>query len=564
MWTQKKSLLGLELCEQHDIDEEELVETWTAFSAMHLGYTAPTVVTLQRMEKEFLLKKPGQGRTSTASNNRPSPSQADSQKKGNGAKSTKNLPLPSGYTTPQRTKPGLHDVETSPTYFSPASYSPAIITPSRKPAPEASGSGKVLCELGATSDVDWNGTGSARVTQLPTGCEVLASTQPYMYEPLHVSRAVLCDRTEQFGNRIVTKNKLPDVTPLNEPAAEEVMVVGRVACDAEDSKLTASSVVLVGATEREEVSVSLQKLPSYSLFTGQVVAFKTLNQSGKQLVPTELYSSVFPPEPEQPISLTGQGPLQIVVASGPFTHSDAMTYEPLHALITYVKLHKPQLLILIGPFIEDGHQSVQNGILDSTFESFFYNLLEEMLQNLEGLKVHVVLVASEKDAHHHKVYPTPPYTLPPTYKKSATVTLTMASDPCLLSVDGFVLGITSTDVLMHLGRCEVASQGTDRLGRLASHVLHQATFYPVYPPAPQLSLQLELWEKYAQLPVKPHILILPSDLRSFLKEVEGTIIVNPERLAKGVGSGSFARFEVHQPSTETPFPKCVNAQVMKI
>jgi hypothetical protein len=47
---------GIDLCTEHEIDEEELVETWTAFSAMHLGYTAPTVETLARMEREMLNK----------------------------------------------------------------------------------------------------------------------------------------------------------------------------------------------------------------------------------------------------------------------------------------------------------------------------------------------------------------------------------------------------------------------------------------------------------------------------------------------------------------------------
>jgi hypothetical protein len=76
----------LELCDEHDIDEEELVETWTAFSAMHLGYSAPTVDTLHRMEKEMLVKKPGQGRASSSG---PQRQHQGSQKKGGVAKSNK-------------------------------------------------------------------------------------------------------------------------------------------------------------------------------------------------------------------------------------------------------------------------------------------------------------------------------------------------------------------------------------------------------------------------------------------------------------------------------------------
>lgn len=59
--------------------------------------------------------------------------------------------------------------------------------------------------------------------------------------------------------------------------------------------------------------------------------------------------------------------------------------------------------------------------------------------------------------------------------------------------------------------------GSDRLGRIAGHILSQQCFYPLYPPAEEINLDLELWAKYASLEVMPHILILPSDLRCFIK-----------------------------------------------
>jgi DNA polymerase alpha subunit B len=59
--------------------------------------------------------------------------------------------------------------------------------------------------------------------------------------------------------------------------------------------------------------------------------------------------------------------------------------------------------------------------------------------------------------------------------------------------------------------------GSDRLGRIAGHILSQQSFYPLYPPAEEMNLDLELWAKYAALEVTPHILILPSDLRCFVK-----------------------------------------------
>lgn len=80
------------------------------------------------------------------------------------------------------------------------------------------------------------------------------------------------------------------------------MFVGRVNCDADDSKLTANSVVLVGSSEAEgEVALSLQKLQNYSLFNGQVVAVKA-HHAGAKLVATEMFDNVKLQFPEKNIA----------------------------------------------------------------------------------------------------------------------------------------------------------------------------------------------------------------------------------------------------------------------
>ena len=49
------------------------------------------------------------------------------------------------------------------------------------------------------------------------------------------------------------------------------------------------------------------------------------------------------------------------------------------------------------------------------------------------------------------------------------------------------------------------------------------------------------------LPVSPDILVLPSDLRFFTKNVSGTLVVNPGRLTKFGAGGTFAKLAVHAP-----------------
>jgi DNA polymerase alpha subunit B len=80
--------------------------------------------------------------------------------------------------------------------------------------------------------------------------------------------------------------------------------------------------------------------------------------------------------------------------------------------------------------------------------------------------------------------------------------------------------------LVRSPECFRVQLGSDRLGRIAGHILSQQSFYPLYPPAEEMNLDLELWAKYAALEVTPHILILPSDLRCFVK-VSSSLLIFP-------------------------------------
>lgn len=93
------------------------------------------------------------------------------------------------------------------------------------------------------------------------------------------------------------------------------------------------------------------------------------------------------------------------------------------------------------------------------------------------------------------------------------------------------------------------------MGRLARHVLTQRNFYPLYPPEAGVPFDVEHHAQIGRLRVRPHVLILPSDLRYFIKEVDGSIVVNPEHLTKGSSGGTFARIQVDlsTPPENEPF-----------
>lgn len=72
----------------------------------------------------------------------------------------------------------------------------------------------------------------------------------------------------------------------------------------------------------------------------------------------------------------------MVIAAGPYTHSDGLTYEPLQSLVRYVQEHKPHLLILCGPFIDSTQKNVQDSMMEGSYEQFFVRLITESLAPL--------------------------------------------------------------------------------------------------------------------------------------------------------------------------------------
>merc|ERR1712098_528176 len=94
---------------------------------------------------------------------------------------------------------------------------------------------------------------------------------------------------------------------------------------------------------------------------------------------------------------------------------------------------------------------------------------------------------------------------------------------------GVTVALTSADILFHLGKEE-----------LSFPLIHQGNMYPLYPPSEELNVDYESLEQYALLDKAPHLMILPSDLTHFVRDLTGTTVLNPGRLTKGTGPGTFS------------------------
>ena len=334
-------------------------------------------------------------------------------------------------------------------------------------------------------------------------------------------------------------------------------------------------------SEGHRVRLELRNLPSFSLFPGQSVVVEGSNPSGYCLVVDRLVMGLPGARTSDPPAAT----LSLLVAAGPFS-GPQLDYAPLSSLLGFALERRPEVLLLVGPFV-DGEQVRDAVGLELTFEQLFdetvCGALESFSREVPGCRI--LVQPSPRDAHAHAVFPQPPLELP----ESAAAALTSVANPALLELDGgMTVGVCSADVLRALSGAE-ASRGCegDRMARLAAHVLGQRSFFPLFPAPPGLNLDCGLGGGL-ELACAPHLLILPSDLQPFAKvlkpedstsaaaaaeggdapmaeaaaltvSAQDTVCINPGRL----GRGTCALVHVGVAAEGAAFSSCVRVDLLR-
>ncbi|XP_072737461.1 DNA polymerase alpha subunit B [Ciconia boyciana] len=470
-------------------------------------------------------------------------------------------------STPENPRPKRTLSSRSPyALFSPNSFSPSI-TPSQKYTSRSS-RGEVVASFGSVQGPSWSGRGGHGCTPKLFGPpeENLTKSYKFMFQKALDVREVLSWRIEELGDVLKSHHHLEDFASVLLPVQEPVTVLGQIGCDS-NGKLNAKSVVLEGNREHSlggQVPLDLSELKEYSLFPGQIVALEGTNSTGKRMVVSKLYEGVplpfhtpTEPAPEQKM---------VLVACGPYTTSDSIAYDPLTDLVEVISHDRPDVCILFGPFLDAKHEQVENFQLLGSFTEVFKLCLKTIIEGTRSAGSQLIFVPSLRDVHHDYVYPQPPF-LYPELPKDDKPRVHFVSDPCTLDIDGVVFGLTSTDLLFHMGAEEISSSSgiSDRFTRILKHILTQRSYYPLYPPSEELNVDYESFYSYASLPVTPDILITPSELRYFIKDVLGCVCINPGRLTKGQVGGTYGRLYLQREDTkgERKSP-CVAAQVVKI
>ncbi|KAI6820348.1 DNA polymerase alpha 70 kDa subunit [Hortaea werneckii] len=441
-------------------------------------------------------------------------------------------------------------------------------------------------------------------TKLKANVEIQKFGYKTMAMKLSEASEVLDDRIDMFTDLIQEHYQLPD-TAFGNPAAQstaEIVAVGRIACDQPNGKLNAASVVIetsrrMGAGLR--IPLKFQDGVAYDVFPGKIMACRGTNVSGEYFSVAEILPiPQLPPPASSPLELDVHNdrltdssgdttPLNMMVASGPYTTDTDLDFTPLHTLLDRANDTKADALILCGPFLDIEHPIVASGDFEphlpantsispdrATLADIFRHFISQPLQTLlhASPTTTIILVPSLRDAlSKHVAWPQDRFAKPPLGLPKGVHVVT---NPILLSINEILVGISTQDILSELRRENIAISSPqhpseDTLARLTRALIDQRHFFPLFPPQarenlPALSkvsgevpdpgseerlpmgacVDLSYVKLAEWVNVKPDLLVLPSALSPFAKVVEGVTALNPGPLMKKRGAGTFAALSI--------------------
>jgi DNA polymerase alpha subunit B len=336
---------------------------------------------------------------------------------------------------------------------------------------------------------------------------------------------VLDDRIDEFRQLLQEHLNLED-SDFGNPSHEspnEVIVVGRIASDSSEGKLNTASLVLEGSRRwgsGRRIPLKLDGLTSYNFFPGQIVALKGTNATGNFFSVSEsislpllasaatkpeeldMYNTRYLDTPES--DPENARPLIVLIAAGPYTTDSDLDFTPLHTFLDNAATSYADAVILIGPFLDAEHPMIRTGDFDipphltnpdqATMTDLFRHHISSALQSFTQRMptCNIILVPSLRDAHHrHAVFPQDKYVkkelgLGPAGKMVQTVT-----NPMTLSMNEFMLGMSSLDILDMLRREELVfgkARAVNLYERGARNVIEQRSFLPLFPPTAREAL----------------------------------------------------------------------------
>lgn len=276
------------------------------------------------------------------------------------------------------------------------------------------------------------------------------------------------------------------------------------------------------------VRLNLEYLQGYSVYPGQVVAVRGRNSAGNELVVEEIECmpllDINNTDSSSFRHIYARRPLEIITAAGPFSDGE----QGFAALETLLE-KTPDVLILHGPF---ALSSTDAGEKDPVAA-----LRQDVLPRIEAwlrrsATSRAILVPSLDDGVSLRVQPQIPYTLDGMDSSRAL----FLSNPSMFFINELLFATSSADLLLPLisEECFLSSKSAvsgstgllfagDRIDRICRHLVFQRTLLPVFPAMHPVSLADP---SVFDMDISPDVLVVSSKVRSFVKEITPTTVVN--------------------------------------
>jgi DNA polymerase alpha subunit B len=219
--------------------------------------------------------------------------------------------------------------------------------------------------------------------------QFMTVTKNYMYDPTRDRALILGEKIYDIGKEICEKpddNLEESIKPaetqdldsdevekfqkilqnnVNQPNYQaKVKCLGRIF--SKSSKLEKNTTEMLGADETKvrRVKLDFSKVQKpVALFPGQTVIVEGSNLNGQLFVVDEIHTDRSLRHCPRITNIAN--PINLIVASAPFTNTDDLLFEPLTNLISVCKNNKPDVLILTGPFLD-----IQSAVLTDMSQSF--------------------------------------------------------------------------------------------------------------------------------------------------------------------------------------------------
>lgn len=263
----------------------------------------------------------------------------------------------------------------------------------------------------------------------------------YMYTSLGERAAAIEKHLIGIQSDMMHWKGITELQPVRVPSQDLVWTCGRVCCDAAEGKLNKMSVAIEGSradSSGRTTLLDLQEMNSYALFPGQIVLVQGIDAAGGRMVVKSLVEGVPRSLPATPPSrlldyhhgpmYQGGKPVSIFCAAGPFTPADDLGYLPLKDLLMQVMVEMPDVLVLLGPFVDTSQPLLSTGEIwltdddskEASLASYEMVLMQRVIRDClntyfnsdtieKMLPTQIVLVPSLSDGHHDFVYPQPPF-----------------------------------------------------------------------------------------------------------------------------------------------------------